>query len=179
MQKLQTPRNSQPPVLTESQLDWLFDFAVSCGRPQAPKIAVFLSLARFTKHSASAIVGDDFNKATLDQFRRSELGRWSFSIVKGGDWNEQLPVDFNPTFENFLRTSGINASAPLPSTYLFPKLFRWDGLTKASIAREVIRFRRGLVEAAQASDDPEIQSAVNLYKNLSFSVVRRSAKMLG
>lgn len=179
LQKLQIPRNSEPPVLTESQLKWLFNFSVHCGRPQAPRIAVFLSLARFTEHSASAIVGDDFNKATLDQFRRSELGRWSFSIVKGGDWHELLPVDFNPIFENFLRTAGVNACSPLPSTYLFSKLFRSDGLTKASIAREIIRFRKCLVEAAQASDDPEIQSAVNLYKNLSFSLVRRSAKMLG
>lgn len=121
---MQIPRNSQPPVLTERQLDWLFEYAV--GRPQAPKIAVFLSLARFTEHSAAAIIGDEFNKTSLDQFRRSELGRWSFSVVKVGDWYEQLPVDFNPIFENFLQTADVNASAPLPSTYLFPKLFRWD-----------------------------------------------------
>jgi len=140
----------------------------------APPVAKYLE-----SYSASAVVGDEFNKATLDQFRRSELGRWSFSIVKGGDWYEQLPVGFNPIFENLLRTAGVNTRPPLPSTYLFPKLFRWDGLTKASIAREIIRFRKGLVEAAQASDDPEIQLAVNLYKNLSFSLVRRSAKMLG
>ncbi|MDR7283148.1 hypothetical protein J2X84_001972 [Pseudomonas corrugata] len=179
LQRLQTPRKSVPPILTERQLDWLFEFAAHCGRPLSPKIAVFLSLARFTEHSATAIVGDELNKSTLDQFRRSELGRWSFSIVKGGDGYQQLPVGFNPILESFLRAAGVNARSPLPSTHLFPKLFRSDGLTKASIAREIIRFRKGLVEAAQASDDPEIQIAVNLYKNLSFSLVRRSAKMLG
>lgn len=176
LQKLQNPKKSNLVGLTHNQLDWLFEFLASGAQPGAHKISLFLALARFTDHSAAAIVGSELSKATFDQFHLHENHRWAYSINRTPHSYELLPAAFTPMFEAYLHAMGVRSTSPLPHMHLFPKVGQGAGLSKASIARELIRFRKKLVDAAQSSGSIEIRMATGELKNLSFSLIRRSAR---
>lgn len=176
LQQLQTHKVSSLVGLTETQMDWLFDFLTRCSEPSALKISLFLALARFTGYSATAIVGSEFHRATLGQFQLHERHRWAYSVNKNPNSYELLPEAFTPVFEAFLRAMGVDSTSPLPHIHLFPKVGQRAGLSKAAIAREIIRFRKKLVDAAQSSESNEIRLAAAKLESLSFSLIRRSAK---
>lgn len=177
LQKLQVLRSPQVSAFTERQLNWFFEYSIHSGQPQALKMAVFLSLARYTDHSASEIVGSELSTTTLDQFQRGQDG-WHFSIANDSSGREPLPAQFTAIFDNYLRAAGLSPETPLPRSPLFLNQRFNTGVNKAAIVSELGRFRLAVAAAAQDSSDAEVRAAVALYKKMSFSLVKRSAKMI-
>lgn len=167
------------PVLTEHQLDWLFEFAITCNQSRLHTLdaAVYLAFARYTNFTAKSVIGSHRNTATLDQIRLEKDGGWSFSPTADdilGSW-QRLPTPFNRVFEAHLRSLHIDSALPLPAYPLFPQLNGVDGNGTYVVKENLDRFRVFLAEAARSDEDPEIAEAADSFSKLSYRMVRRSA----
>jgi hypothetical protein len=167
------------PVLTERQLDWLFEFAIDCKQSRLRPLdaAVYLAFARYTKLTAKSVVGSQQNTTSLNQIRLETDGSWSFSSTADdiqGSW-QRLPTSFNRVFEARLRSLQIDSSQPLPAYPLFPHLNSVDGCAIDIVHHYLVQFRKLLAEAARSNGDPEIVKAADSFSKLSYTMVRRSA----
>lgn len=176
-------RQPDAPLLSQRQLDWVFEFSEKSERQAARshEVRVFLAFARDTPFRVYSIVGTAHNPGLLSQFRRKDDGVWMYSatgrVNNNDDWH-LLPQAFARQFEAYLTAMCIDPIKPLPPTPLFPQSNPAYGYSSDAISQHVENYRKELANKAEHSADQEIRDGSVKFGQLNFSLIRRSAVSL-
>jgi hypothetical protein len=168
-------------VLTETQLDWLLTDALTSRvkSRHALQVMMYLGFARYTNLTAKQVVGSPSEQFTLDRLRHETDGDWSLSVSSSGvsDSWLRLPATMSPLIERYLQSRQLDLIRAMPNLPLFPHLSEVDGYKNDSMSNYVEIIRVLVADAARGDDDPGIAVSADCFRKLSFSMVRRSARL--
>lgn len=175
-------RRPDAPLLSQRQMDWVFEFPEKSVRQstRSHEVCVFLAFARDTPFRIYSFVGTAHNPGLLSQFHRKDDGVWMYSVTGGSgddDWY-LLPQAFAFQFEAYLAAMCIDPTKPLPPRPLFPQSNPAYGYSSDTIFQHLENYRKELANAAQISADEEIRDGFAKFSQLNSCMIRRSAKAL-
>jgi hypothetical protein len=151
--------------LSEYELDWYTKSlaALPYGEDYKQITLMYFAVARFSLQSRRRIMGSQSSPGLLSQFSRGTNGVW-LEMLPPGELRE-LDPKFSDVFERYLKHLQVDQSRPLPPLKLF------SNSPEGKFSRKC---RRLLVVMATDSSDPAIRNAVEKFRTLTFSSIRKS-----
>ncbi|VVO64185.1 hypothetical protein PS900_00962 [Pseudomonas fluorescens] len=151
--------------LSEYELDWYMKSlaALPYGEDYKQLTLMYFAVARFSLQSRRQVIGSQSSPGLLSQFSKGANGVWLEMLPQGE--MRALDPKFSDIFELYLKHLDVDAGRPLQPSKLF------STSPEGKFARKC---RLQLVEMAADSSDPVIRNAVEKFRTLTFSSIRKS-----